>query len=86
MTITNLVENLENGYSKLPYFTTHIYAGQRERSPDYQKLRARVTHIWANRKGQPNRSAMERSRPGEPLSRSWETLRNVSMLYVKTNF
>ena len=36
MTITNLAENLENGYSKLPYFTTHIYAGQRERSPDYQ--------------------------------------------------
>ena len=36
MTITNLAENLENGYSEVPYFTTHIYAGQRERSPDYQ--------------------------------------------------
>ena len=64
MTITNLAENLENGYFKLPYFSTHIYAGQRERSPDYQKLRARVTHIWGNRKGQPNRSAMERPHPG----------------------
>ena len=26
--------------------------------PHYQKLFARVTHIWGNRKGQPNRSAM----------------------------
>ena len=26
--------------------------------PHYQKLYARVTHIWGNRKGQPNRSAM----------------------------
>ena len=32
--------------------------------PHYQKLRTRVTHIWGNRKGQPNRSAMERPRPG----------------------
>ena len=31
--------------------------------PHYQKLRNRVTHIWGNRKGQPNRSAMERPRP-----------------------
>ena len=31
--------------------------------PHYQKLRTRVTHIWGNRKGQPNRSAMERPRP-----------------------
>ena len=38
--------------------------GQRERSPDYQKLRVRVTHIWGNRKGQPNRSAMEGPHPG----------------------
>ena len=27
--------------------------------PHYQKLYARVTHIWGNRKGQPNRSAMK---------------------------
>jgi len=38
--------------------------GQRERSPDYQKLRARVTHIWGNRRGQPDLSAMEGSHPG----------------------
>ena len=31
--------------------------------PHYQKLRTRVTHIWGDRKGQPNRSAMERPRP-----------------------
>ena len=42
----------------------YIIPGQRERSPDYQKLRARVTHIWGNRRGQPNRSAMEGSHPG----------------------
>ena len=28
--------------------------------PHYQKLRTRVTHIWGNRKRQPNRSAMVR--------------------------
>ncbi|CAN0221763.1 unnamed protein product [Hapterophycus canaliculatus] len=27
--------------------------------PHYQKLYARVTHIWGNRKGQPSRSAMK---------------------------
>ena len=32
--------------------------------PHYQKLRTRVTHIWGNRKGQPNRSAMERPHSG----------------------
>ena len=32
--------------------------------PHYQKLRTRVTHIWGNRRGQPNRSAMERPHPG----------------------
>lgn len=40
------------------------YPGRRERSPDYQKLRARDTHVWGIRGGQPNRSAMEGSRPG----------------------
>ena len=43
--------------------TTNI-PGQRERSPDYQKLRARVTHIRGSRRGQSNRSAMEGSHPG----------------------
>lgn len=33
--------------------------------PHYQKLRTRVIHIWDNRKGQPNRSAMERPHPEE---------------------
>ena len=32
--------------------------------PHYQKLRTRVTHIWGDRRGQPNRSAMERPHPG----------------------
>ena len=32
--------------------------------PHYHKLCSRVSHIWGNRKGQPNRSAMERPRPG----------------------
>ena len=41
-----------------------IYPGQRERSPDYQKLYSRGIHIWDTRRGQPNRSAMERPHPG----------------------
>ncbi len=32
--------------------------------PHYQKLRTRVTHIWGDRKGQPDRCAMEGPRPG----------------------
>jgi len=38
--------------------------GQRERSPDYQKLYSRGIRIWDTRRGQPNRSAMERPHPG----------------------
>jgi len=41
-----------------------ITRGQRERSPRYQKLRTRVAHIRCNRRLQPRRSAMERSRSG----------------------
>ena len=33
--------------------------------PHTNKLRTRVAHIWSNRRLQPNRSAMERPRPGE---------------------
>ena len=33
--------------------------------PHTKKLRTRVAHIWGNRRLQPNRSAMERPRPGE---------------------
>ena len=40
------------------------YPGQRERSPDYQKLYARGIHIWDTRRLQPNRSAMGGPRPG----------------------
>ena len=32
--------------------------------PPTKKLRTRVTRIWGDRRGQPNRSAMERPRPG----------------------
>ena len=32
--------------------------------PHYHKLCTRLTHIWGNRRGQPNRSAMEGPRPG----------------------
>lgn len=32
--------------------------------PHYQKLCCRVSHIWGNRRGQPNRSAMEEPRSG----------------------
>ena len=32
--------------------------------PHYQKLCSRVAHYWGNRRLQPNRSAMERPRPG----------------------
>ncbi|KPJ17545.1 hypothetical protein RR48_03506 [Papilio machaon] len=38
--------------------------GRRVRSPHYQKLRVRVIRIRDNRRGQPNRSAMEGPRPG----------------------
>ena len=31
--------------------------------PHYQKLRVRVTQIWGNRRGQPNRSAIVRPHP-----------------------
>ena len=46
------------------YLIRAIKPGERERSPDYQKLRARDTHIWGIRRSQPNRSAMEGPRPG----------------------
>lgn len=42
----------------LKYSGTSANAG-----PHYQKLYARVTHIWGNRRGQPNRSAMRGPHP-----------------------
>ena len=49
------------------YGNTHVNDFQgiaRTQSPTNKKLRTRVTHIWGDRRGQPNRSAMERPRPG----------------------
>ena len=37
--------------------------------PHYQKLRTRVTHIWGDRRGQPNQSAREGPHPGGTASR-----------------
>ena len=37
----------------------HFFGGERERRPHYLKLYARVTHIWGNRKDQPDPSAMK---------------------------
>ncbi|CAD0194553.1 unnamed protein product [Chrysodeixis includens] len=61
--------------------------------PHYQKLRVRVIHIRDNRKGQPSRSAMGRSRPGRtafmitvsptPVSLSCENSSLPSWMYVK---
>ena len=52
------------------YLTSKIFSLLQETGtsanagPHYQKLYARVTHIWGNRGGQSNRSAMKRPRPG----------------------
>ena len=38
----------------------HTFSGASANAgPHYQKLYARVTHVWGNRKGQPDRSAMK---------------------------
>ena len=37
----------------------HSIAVAANAGPHYQKLYARVTHIWGNRKGQPDQSAMK---------------------------
>jgi hypothetical protein len=42
----------------------YIRPGQRARSPDYQKLCARVIRIRDNRRGQPDLGAMEGPHPG----------------------
>ena len=42
-----------------------IYIGESANAvPRYHKLRTRVTHIWGNRRRQPNRSAMGGPQPG----------------------
>ncbi|KAJ4450966.1 hypothetical protein ANN_02401 [Periplaneta americana] len=58
------VEAIRLSHRTLVMRLQYVRMGQRERTPDYQKLRARVTHIWSNRRGQPNRSAIEGSHPG----------------------
>lgn len=50
--------------------------------PRYQKLRTRVTHIWGNRKGQQDRSAMASLALGEPPSWSRCPLCQVSMNFL----
>jgi len=49
----------------------HVWIGTGDSAnavPLTQKLRTRVTHIWGDRRGQPNRSAMERPRPGRTIA------------------
>ena len=59
-----LCNKAERQSSKHPPFAEptqhmHVFGGKREH---YQKLYARVTHIWGNRKGQPDPSAMKEPR------------------------
>ena len=37
----------------------HFFGSSANAGPHYQKLYAQVTHIWGNRKGQPDASAMK---------------------------
>lgn len=45
------------------FFVCAISGTSANAGPHYQKLYARVTHIWGNRRGQPNRSAMRGPHP-----------------------
>ena len=48
-----------------PVFCCDYFTGDSANAvPHTKKLRTRVTHIWGNRRRQPNRSAMEGSLPG----------------------
>ena len=42
----------------------HFQGIARTQSPTNKNYAPEVTHIWGDRRGQPNRSAMERPRPG----------------------
>ena len=55
-------EVYQNAFLKFDF--VHSQGSARTQLPYYQKLRTRVTHIWGDRKSQPNRSAMERPRSG----------------------
>lgn len=60
----SVVHSTKCGVPSRERLENRVNEGRRERSPRYQKLRARDTHIWGIRRSQPNRSAMERPRPG----------------------
>jgi hypothetical protein len=46
-----------------PFSTSNLPGDSANAVPHYQELRVRVTHIWGNRRGQPNRSAMATPHP-----------------------
>ena len=59
---SQLRNKVECQSSKHPPFAepTHAhFRGRARTQPPYQKLYARFTHIWGNRKGQPDPSAMK---------------------------
>ena len=53
-----------NIYSRTDWFCLKETGDSANAVPPTKKLRTRVTRIWGDRRGQPNRSAMERPRPG----------------------
>ena len=60
----------------------------------YHKLCSRVSHIWGNRRGQPNLSAMERPHPGgtalmitvSPEPGKYESMRKANLLSSELQF
>jgi len=56
----HLKQYTENGFT----FASQFSGESANAVPHKQKLCTRLTHIWGNRRGQPNRSAMEGPRPG----------------------
>ena len=81
----NTLDSQEEGHIDIFWMTfsgTSANAG-----PHYQKLYARVTHIWGNRRGQPNRSAMRGPRPGRTsLLIKVNLPRQVSMNLIVAGF
>ena len=53
-----------NIYSRTDWFCLKETGDSANAVPPTKKLRTRVTRIWGDRRGQPNRSAMERPRSG----------------------
>ena len=54
-------------FSRTDWFCLKETGDSANAVPPTKKLRTRVTRIWGDRRGQPNRSAMERPRSG-PIS------------------